>query len=211
MAEVWNAGRPGDTTAELLKRFDRDVASHSPDLVILWAGVNDMIYPGHTLPPETFQRNYRFLAARCAAIGASVLAGTLPPQIEAYLIEQFPRVAEFPESVAERIARGNERIAELELPLADFGAVVRSRPVAEDPASYLRNESNAGMRDGLHLTPAGCAAVARCAAEAIREWNLPSSRVVCLGDSLTYGVYLAGRGTAEPGGESYPSCLAALL
>ena len=51
-AGVVNAGYPGDTTRELLARFDRDVAPHSPDLVILWAGVNDMLYCGHTVPPE---------------------------------------------------------------------------------------------------------------------------------------------------------------
>ena len=35
-ARVVNAGYPGDTTRELLARFDRDVTPHSPDLVILW-------------------------------------------------------------------------------------------------------------------------------------------------------------------------------
>ncbi len=211
MAEVWNAGVPGDTTRELLKRFHRDVAQHEPDLVILWVGINDMIYPGHTLEEAEFLRNYRALAGRCAAIGATVLAGTLPPLIETYLLEQFPRVADFPETPTERIARGNALLAELDLPVADFAAVVRSRPVAETSDSYLRNESNSGMRDGMHLTAEGYGAIARCAFEAVRANALPASRIVCFGDSLTHGVYLRGRGTALPGGESYPSQLLALV
>ena len=211
LPEVWNAGFPGDTTVELLRRFERDVASKQPDLVILWAGVNDMLYPGHTVPEAVFQRNYRFLVSRCTAIGASVLAGTLPPQIEPYLIEQFPGVAEFPDSPGERIARGNALLEELDLPTADFGAVVRSRPVAETADSFLRNESNSRMRDGLHLTAAGCEAIARCALDAIERYHLPSSRVVCFGDSLTYGVYLRGRGTARTGAETYPAKLLELL
>ena len=32
---VYNAGFPGDTTLELLKRFNRDVAQHQPDTVVL--------------------------------------------------------------------------------------------------------------------------------------------------------------------------------
>jgi len=35
--------------------------------------------------------------------------------------------------------------------------------------------------------------------------KLPYTRVVCAGDSLTYGVYLKGKGKAEPDGETYPS------
>ena len=39
--EVLNAGIRGHTSAQLLERLDRDVSSRSPDLVIVWVGMND--------------------------------------------------------------------------------------------------------------------------------------------------------------------------
>ena len=98
MRRVFNAGIPGDTTRELLARFQRDVAMRAPDLVILWAGVNDRLYPGHTVEPAEFRANYAELLDRIRVIGAKVLIGTLPPQYKPYLFTQFPPIAEFPET-----------------------------------------------------------------------------------------------------------------
>lgn len=214
-ARVINAGYPGDTTRELLARFDRDVTPHSPDLVILWAGVNDMLYCGHTVPPKEFRRNFRRLVHRCRIPGSAVAAGTLPPRINAYLFEQFPGAALDPVPPDERVECANEILrelsAELDFPLIDFEGLVRSRPVAEEPASLLRNFSNSGMRDGLHLTPEGYRLAAELAFEVIRREHLPCSCIVCFGDSLTYGPWLKGRGTAAEGAEPYPARLAALL
>ena len=200
---VYNAGFPGDTTRELLKRFHRDAAERAPELVILWAGVNDRLYPGHTVEPAEFERNYLALLDRCRAIGAEVLVGTLPPQDVPSLIEQFPEIAAYPDTPAERLAPVNAFLRGLGLPLADFEAVVKRRPLGEAADSYLRNPANSGVRDGLHLTAEGAEAVARCALEAIRRHGLPDRTVVCLGDSLTYG-----RGLKR--NEAYPARLAAL-
>ncbi|MBS1369547.1 MAG: hypothetical protein HPZ91_06270 [Lentisphaeria bacterium] len=201
---VFNAGIPGDTTRELLARFNRDVAARAPELVILWAGVNDRLYPGHTVEPPELEENYRELLDRIEAIGAKVLVGTLPPQYRPYLFEQFPAIAEFPELPEARLAPVNAFLRGLGLPLADFEAVVKSRPVGEVPESFLQNRANSGLRDGLHLTPEGAEAVARCAAGAIREHALPTGRIVCFGDSLTYGYGLRREAT-------YPFRLAELL
>ena len=203
MRRVFNAGIPGDTTRELLARFQRDVAMRAPDLVILWAGVNDRLYPGHTVEPAEFRANYAELLDRICVIGAKVLIGTLPPQYKPYLFTQFPPIAEFPETPEERLAPVNAHLRSLGVPLADFEAVVRSRPVDEVPESYLRNLSNSGVPDGLHLTPEGAGAVARCADDAIRQYALPSARIVCFGDSLTYGYGLKRD-------ETYPARLAEL-
>ena len=187
---VFNAGIAGDTTRELLARFNRDVAVRAPGLVILWAGVNDRLYPGHTIELPEFEENYRELLERIETIGAKVLVGTLPPQFVPYL--------------AERLAPVNAFLRALGLPLADFEAVVKSRPVGEERESFLRNPANSGVRDGLHLTEAGTEAVAQCAAAAIRNYALPTNRIVCFGDSLTYGSGLRREA-------AYPARLAELL
>ena len=201
---VFNAGIAGNTTRELLARFNRDVAVRAPGLVILWAGVNDRLYPGHTVGLPEFEENYRELLDRIETVGAKVLVGTLPPQFVPYLVEQFPRVASYPESPAERLAPVNAFLRTLGLPLADFEAVVKSRPVGEERESFLRNPANSGVRDGLHLTEAGTEAVAQCAAAMIRKHALPTGRIVCFGDSLTYGSGLRREA-------AYPARLAELL
>ncbi len=198
-----NSGVPGDTTRELLMRFHRDVASHAPTLVILWAGVNDRLYPRHTVEPAQFKRNYTALLDRIRALAAEVLIGTLPPQFEPYLLEQFPEIASYPDTPAERLAPVNAFLRGLGLPLADFEAVVKHRPPGEAADSYLQNPANSGRRDGLHLTKEGAEAVAHCANEAIRRFSLPDSRIVCFGDSLTYGSGLKRS-------ETYPARLAEL-
>ncbi|MDD3887119.1 MAG: GDSL-type esterase/lipase family protein, partial [Victivallaceae bacterium] len=108
---VINSGRPGDTTVQLLERFEARIAGFQPDLVLYWIGSNDMLYPGHTVEPPQFRANCRELAARARSIGAAVAFLTLPPLITAYLLEQFPGVADYPESATERRAIGNRLLA----------------------------------------------------------------------------------------------------
>ncbi len=38
-----NRGVGGETTAQIAQRFDRDALALSPDVVVLWAGVNDLV------------------------------------------------------------------------------------------------------------------------------------------------------------------------
>jgi lysophospholipase L1-like esterase len=187
LSRVFNSGIPGDTTRELLARFNRDVASKAPTLVILWVGINDRLYPGHTVELAELKNNYVDLLERIESIGAKVLIGTLPGQYLPYLFEQFPEIAKFPESPAKRIAPVNAFLHDLNLPLADFEATINHRPIDEVPESYLQNLSNSGVRDGIHLTAAGAIAVAQCAADAVAYYKLPTERIVCFGDSLTYG------------------------
>ena len=214
---VYNEGFPGDTTRELLSRFSDSVTVHHPELVILWCGINDMLYCGHTLPPEDFRKNFCNLVRRCRAEGAAVLAGNTIPNIREYLLEQFPGIAEFPETPETRLAIADEIIEQIcsdeTVPLADLRGVVSSLPVGECPESFLRNEANSGRRDGLHLTSPGYAAVAAAFYSQIDRHHLPHGSVVCYGDSLTYGVYVRGKGKALPfpEGETYPSHLAARL
>lgn len=42
--DVINKGINGDTTGNIMKRFDRDVISHKPDYVFILTGTNDFIY-----------------------------------------------------------------------------------------------------------------------------------------------------------------------
>lgn len=54
--DVINAGRSGETTADMLRRLDRDVLAHRPDLVIWQAGANEVLVG---TDPSTFATQMR--------------------------------------------------------------------------------------------------------------------------------------------------------
>ncbi len=70
---VINAGVGGNTSVEGLARFERDVAPHHPDIVIIGFGTNDqVIYDpenGPQVSKDDFERTIREILDRCKAIG----------------------------------------------------------------------------------------------------------------------------------------------
>lgn len=60
--EIVNSGQNGDTTDNILLRFEKDVIAHNPDMVFILSGTNDFIY-GET--PENTFRNLMSMA-ECA-------------------------------------------------------------------------------------------------------------------------------------------------
>lgn len=71
-ATVVNAGISGNTTVDALKRLDRDVLSHAPDLVTVMFALNDMV----RVPLADFEANLVEIIRRCRAAGAEVLLCT---------------------------------------------------------------------------------------------------------------------------------------
>jgi len=70
---VWviNSGAVGNNTREALARFDRDVKSFSPDVVIITLGGNDCdTTPGKFVPEAEYRANLREIARRVEECGA---------------------------------------------------------------------------------------------------------------------------------------------
>ena len=67
-----NAGISGNTTADGLKRLEKDVLAHKPDLVTVMFGLNDMV----RVPIPDFKLNLGRIVKRCRDIGAEVLLCT---------------------------------------------------------------------------------------------------------------------------------------
>ena len=210
---VYNAGFPGDTTVELLKRFDRDVAQRKPDTVVLLAGSNDMFYPGHILDLATFQKNYNILLDRIENIGAQAVVLTAPRFLKNLLIENFPETINHPLSLDERLDMLNQTIRATAdgryIPLVDVNKLID--PVDDTPDSMVLNVANSGRHDGMHMTDEGYKVIAENVCKVLKE-NYPDARsVVCFGDSITYGVYMPGKGTAAEDAKTYPGQLCKLL
>jgi len=76
---VINAGVGGNSTTDGLDRFDRDVLTHHPDLVVIQFGINDSAVDVWRNPPatsprvsiETFGANLRRLIERSRQAGAA--------------------------------------------------------------------------------------------------------------------------------------------
>ena len=76
MVPVKNLGHSGDTTGDMLARFDRDVLPFAPRVLVIMGGVNDYrtgIYGAQTV------RNLAALGEKCRAHGITPIFLTVTP------------------------------------------------------------------------------------------------------------------------------------
>jgi len=78
---VNEAGVGGQTSTQILSRFDTDVAPFDPDVVAILAMTND-VSSGFTM--ATSIANMKELVAKTLAIGAVPILATIPPRVAAY-------------------------------------------------------------------------------------------------------------------------------
>jgi lysophospholipase L1-like esterase len=74
---VHNAGVPGDTTAQMLSRFKRDVVAYNPQVLFVLGGTNDM---GKSISQATSIANLRAIIVAAQAKKMRVFLLTVPPQ-----------------------------------------------------------------------------------------------------------------------------------
>ena len=74
--EVLNRGVNGERSDQIRERFDRDVISARPVVVVVIAGVND-VYQGRGV--DTVTRQLRWMYDRAQRAGIRVVAGTILP------------------------------------------------------------------------------------------------------------------------------------
>ena len=216
--EVINAGVGGNSSANLLPRVHEDVIAKHPDLVILMVGTNDALNSQKLTAPEVFAANLEKLVTEMTGSGSEVILMTIPPCVPDYLFERHSRSAYGDVSPGERIRRVNDIIREIAvsngLRMVDLHALVQSHGGASTEADCLiRNEANSGRKDGVHPTEAGYRIVAEAIYEVLTEegQSYEGQRIVCFGDSITYGAGMKKAGTADRDATTYPGRLALLL
>lgn len=79
-----NAGIGGQTTAQMLARFDTDVLSHHPKVVVIEGGVNDIV----SMEVPTIDNTAR-MAEKAAASGARVIILSMLPANIPYNVYPF--------------------------------------------------------------------------------------------------------------------------
>jgi lysophospholipase L1-like esterase len=214
MTEIINAGVGGNNSRALLSRLDEDVLSRDPSLVILMVGTNDALNSNALVPLDEYRENLDLLVGRCIASGSRVLLATIIPFHEPALMTRHQAFAYGNMPPAQRHAAAINAIRNCSgkhsLPLAEVTTVFTALGnTGEDASSLLRNPANSGVVDGVHPTAQGYALIAAVIFQTILDHRLPTSRVVCLGDSITMGIAMQGEGTAT--GDTYPGRLAAIL
>jgi lysophospholipase L1-like esterase len=144
LAFVINLGINGDSTYGMLKRFEQDVTTERPDVVVIWGGINDL---GAGRKPEYVIGNLLKLYDMTRASGAEPIACTLTP-----LRRTSNAMRELNELLRNNCAKTRTRLADLFPQLAD-----------ED--GNLKSEYS---DDGAHLTSLGYGLIAQIVYEATR-------------------------------------------
>ncbi len=210
---VINAGHSGWNSAQLLKTCAKELEEAKPDLVILLIGTNDNLNSRNLIPPEVFQENLQKMVKMIRQSGAEVLLCEIPDANQELMTGRHKKGFFKYKSAEEKVARANEIIAGVaaaeKVPLLKTTEVLGKSTLEKD--SLFFNPANSGNADGVHPTPEGYAKLAQAIAERIKKEGLSPKRILCLGDSITAGARVKGRGTAGEGAETYPARLAALM
>ena len=189
---IINAGIPGNNTQDLLDRLDKDCLAHSPDLTILMAGTNDGLNHAKYIPADIYKENMHRLVQRISESGSKVLLMTLLPFYSPYLLTRHPAAFFATESPEERRIALNNIIKEMagtaQTSLLDMGSLFEKiGNIGTEASCLLLNESNSPRKDGVHPTPDGYRVIALAVYDYIMYNNLPNGRIVCFGDSITWG------------------------
>ncbi|WP_157273906.1 GDSL-type esterase/lipase family protein [Pedobacter sp. BAL39] len=206
--QVINAGIGGNNTVDLLKRIDKDCLMHDPALTILMVGTNDMNSVKH-VPLEQYKTNLETLAKKIRKSGSKLLMMTILPAYEPYLLTRHPAAFYQPEGVTVRRSQVNKVIREV---AAKYKAALLDMElrflaigkVGTDQDSLIQNEANSNKTDGIHPTANGYRFIGLSVYDYIVDYQLPTSNIVCFGDSITHGDGSIDR-------NSYPAFLNKLL
>ena len=181
---VRNAGAPGETTTQMMARFDTDVAAYSPQVVFMAGGTNDI---GAGTALSTIQANFVSFVTECRAINARPVFCTVSPSGSAS-----------PTNRSQQIARLNQWIldyaAENYIDVVDFYAALVDATTGSFVTAY-----NSG--DNIHPSEAGYAIMGATAATAMADVLPASKRPLCVSDTddnnlVTSGCFSTATGTA---------------
>ncbi len=163
-AEFVNRGVSGQTTAQVLMRFNLHAASMSPDLAIIQVGINDLktipLYPGRRdLTVKNCRDGIATLVGRFRDLGADVILTTIFPHSAVPL----ERKLFWSSRIGDAVEEVNAAIRGLE---SEGVRVLDAHAILNDRAR-IRREFAA---DTLHLSAGGYDALNEQLVPLIEEW-----------------------------------------
>ena len=167
----------GVDTGYALRRFDRMVGRHDPDVVVVMLGLNDARPPGGrpACPPARFARNLAQLVDRSLELGARPILSTPPPRLDA------PTEADGISGLMGPYADRVRQVAEsFHVELIDVYAALVGH---SEPASLIP--------DRLHPGPEGHRIIARKFASTLIPLSRRQATVVPERSTIPAGILLA--------------------
>lgn len=210
---ILNKGIPGNNVNNLQKRLERAVLSNQPSLVIIMIGTNDMINPAKMLSYSMYSDKLNMLVSRIRENGADVLLLSVPYADTGYLFDRYGRdnYATGPNEKIDSVNGIIRRTAmEQHCMYLDMNQVFMSyNSPGREASSLIRNEKNNGVKDGVHPTARGYHVIAESIFSFLKEEGRSYNKIICFGDSITFGAFVLGQGTNK--GKTYPAILRRLL
>lgn len=210
-AQVINAGVGGNTTVQLLERLQNDVLEKAPDLVIVMVGTNDMLNSRKLVSYRAYEDNLEHIVKSIKQTHSKVVLMTSPPADSVYLFKRHDKKLfnEAPNVKLESARNSVSRVAKkLSVHYLDLFQIFKDMDLPKHNSDlFFKNISNSGAADGVHPTALGYRFIGELVFRYLKENQLleKSQKIICLGDSITYGSGMQGRGTAT--GDTYPAIL----
>ena len=211
--QVFNTGISGNNTRQGVKRIGNLLRQYKPTVLVIGYGANDSVNSKAIVPEQEFKDNLAKMITLARENGVrTIVLNSCNPCIDSYLSARHKYKDDLKPS--ERIKIYNKLIAgtasEQNVIFNDFhAAVMQNGGASEKAQSLIRNIANSKCKDGLHLTEEGAKLLAETVAGALDGKVRKDDRILCLGDSITYGAGLTGAGTVT--GQTYPAWLKTLL
>lgn len=210
--EVFSLGTPGMPVSILKDARLQKALDLKPELTILMIGTNDTVNSTSLTPLPEFEEHYARVVRQLLESGSRLILVTVPPCSESLLFMRHKAEKFGSQSPNARIIEANKVIRAIaeknKVPLVDFYSEVQKKGTA-GKESLIRNPENNGGTDGIHPTPEGYRRLAEMVCQTMRSNRISAQRIVCLGDSITYGANVKGAGTV--GGDTYPGQLLLML
>lgn len=199
---VYNKGISGQNTVQGRARFSADVVGLQPQFVCIYFGMNDALNEAQFVALPRFVDNLAWMIDKAEQNQIRPVLCTLHHCVPEGLFKRHQPETYGAEGPNGKIDRYNLAIRELaarkSVPLADFDATTKN----------LGNGVDWIRPDGVHLTPIGYKLLAEAFWTALEKEGAAGKKIVCFGDSITFGAKMKGAGTAE--GDTYPACLSQL-
>ena len=205
---VINRGIGGENSKKLVDRFDRDVMEAEADYAVIMVGTNDVANSHALISVDQYEANVDSMLKIAKAGGVKhIVLVTIPPVIESLVLQRHsnhPNQGKINELINEYNLTLVRLAQTYKADLVDLHqAVMQNGGTEATKTNWIRNPQNGGGADGIHFTPEGYRQLALLVADAFKSKIQPGERVVCIGDSLTFGYPVNGKGTVF--GETYPS------
>lgn len=208
--QVINCGIPGRNSKQALSDLERQVLSKKPHHVVVYFGMNDALNSKNLQTLPAFEKNMDAIVKQLLTNGVRTVALVTPHAvIENYVRDRHPAhpQREQLQEHLERYASAVKAVAQTnKVLLIDFREALQTQGGGSSPSAdcLIKCEQNGGGKDGLHLTAAGYAFLAKTVYEVLKDRVKAGETVVCFGDSLTFG---SGPQEKPETGRSYPSLL----